>query len=63
MNYSPSALRLFKAIDEYLKESSKKEYRFTIEEQKMLDRYITFLDNQLTILIDYELKREQEKES
>ena len=60
INNSPSAIRLLKAFDEFIKESSKKEYRFTIEEQRNLENLIKVLNNQINVLIEYEMKREVE---
>lgn len=57
MNTSPAAVRLIKAFNEYIEESSKKDYRFTIEEQMKLERMIRILNNQIDILINYENKR------
>ena len=59
MNTSPVANKLLKAIDEYIKESSKKEYRFELEEQYKLQNKIAQLNNQIDILIDYEIKRKE----
>lgn len=61
MNISPSAIDLIDAIKRYIEESSKINYRFTIEEQFEIQKQIKILDNQINILIDYEIKREQEK--
>lgn len=57
MDTSPVALRLLKAIEEYIKESSKKDYRFEIEEQYKIERAIQVLSNQVDNLIKYELER------
>lgn len=48
------------SIKEFIAESSKKEYRFELEEEKEIQRYIAILENQLKILIDYEIKKDAE---
>lgn len=60
MNISPVANDMFNAIDNFMNESIKKDYRFTIEERMKLERYIRTLENHLTILDNYELKKEVE---
>ena len=57
MNISPVATDLIEAIKNYIEASSKKEYRFTVEEQYKLEREIAILNKQIDMLIDYELKR------
>lgn len=59
MNISPVATDLIEAIENYIEASSKKEYRFTEEEQYKLEREIAILNNQINMLIDYELKRDK----
>lgn len=58
MNISPVAKRMIDSIKEFIAESSKKEYRFELEEEKEIQRYIAILENQLKILIDYEIKKD-----
>jgi len=62
MNTSPSAERLLKAFDEWLKESSKVEYRFEIEELNKLRLMVDTLNRQIDILVEYEIKRDMKKE-
>lgn len=62
MNTSPSAERLLKAFDEWLKESSKVEYRFELEELNRLRLMINTLNRQIDILVEYEIKRDVKKE-
>lgn len=62
MNTSPSAERLLKAFDEWLKESSKVEYRFELEELNKLRFMIDTLNRQIDILVEYEIKRDVKKE-
>lgn len=57
IDISPQAYQVIDAIEEYLKESSKKEYRFTLKEQIELQNIIARLDKQIEILVDYEIKR------
>ena len=57
-NNSPSAITLLRAFDNWLEESSKKSYVFTSEEQVNLQRLVMILNNQIDMLVDYELKRE-----
>lgn len=61
MDVSPSACELIDKFNQWLEASSKKEYRFTIEEQYALENMIKVMDNQLNMLVDYELKREQKE--
>ncbi len=63
MNTSPIAIDLLEAIERYIEESSKKEYRFEYEEQRKIENAIQRLNNQLDILVDYEIKRNKEKEN
>lgn len=51
------ATKLLEIIDEYIKESSKKDYVFSLEEQLMIQKKIQILEKQIEILIDYETKR------
>jgi len=57
INISPVALELINAIEEYKKESSRKEYRFELEEQLRLQREIEILQKHIDLLIGYELKK------
>ncbi|MBR4486080.1 hypothetical protein IKS57_01750 [bacterium] len=58
MNISPIANDLVQAIEEYIEQSSKVGYRFTLEEQLKLQQMIKVLNNQIDMLVDYEAKRE-----
>ena len=58
MNISPVATDLVEAMENYIEASSKTNYRFTIEEQMKLQQMIKILNNQIDMLVDYELKRE-----
>lgn len=62
MNFSPVFIQLKNAINDYLKASSKTDYRFTIEEEKELIRLILLLDSHKKALIDYEIKQETKKD-
>ncbi len=57
MDYSPIFIDLKEKIEEYIEKSSKKEYRFSIEEQYELERLIRILNNQADILIKYEIDK------
>lgn len=59
MNINPIANDLIKAIDNFIEQSSKTAYKFTIEEQYKLQNKIAQLNNQIDILINYEIKREE----
>lgn len=61
LDVSPSAYELIDMFNQWVEASSKKEYRFTIEEQHALEQMIKIMNNQINMLIDYELKREQEE--
>lgn len=60
MNISPSARELLRAFNEWLEDSSKSNYRFELEEQLELQKIGKILDNQINMLIDYELKKKKE---
>ena len=62
MDFSPVFIQLKNAINDYLKESSKKDYRFTLEEEKELEKFILILDNHKKALIDYEIKQQLKKD-
>ena len=55
---SPIAYDLLNNIEEYIEQSSETIYRFSIEEQQAIEKAIKILNNQINILIDYELKKE-----
>ena len=57
MKENKVAVDLFNAINDYLQESSKKEYIFSLEEQLNLQRAIAILNNQIAMLVDYEVKK------
>ena len=59
MNISPVAIDLIEAVENYIAESSKKQYRFTDEEQYKLEQLIRQLNNQIDMLVDYEIKRKK----
>jgi hypothetical protein len=61
MNISPIANDLIEAINNYLNESSRVQYRFTLEEEISLTCALTNLKNRLETLSDYEIKRENEE--
>lgn len=50
---------LISAIENYIKESSKVGYYFSEEEQYRIERMIRILNNQIDILIEYEMKGEK----
>jgi len=56
---SLQASNLINAIDEFINASSKTNYIFTIEEQHQLENMIKVLNNQISFLVDYEIKRSQ----
>lgn len=57
---SLSAYDLIQAFNQWLEDSSKKDYRFS-EEQYYLEQMIKIMNNQINILVDYEIKRKNEK--
>ena len=57
MNISPVANNLIIAFDNYIEEKRKKDYKFTNEEQFKMQQVIKMLDNQINMLIQYELKK------
>ena len=59
MEVSPSAYQLINDFNEWLEDSSKKIYRFTVEEQQALEQMIKIMNNQIDMLVDYETKRDR----
>ncbi len=59
MNVSPVANDLVEAINNYIEESSRTSYRFTLEEQLELQNKIAILNNQIDMLIKYELEKRE----
>ena len=57
MNIGKDAINLLGAFEIYLEVSSKKDYIFTPEEQRALENLIRRLNNQIDMLVDYEIKR------
>lgn len=52
------AKELLKAIDNYMRASCKKDYKFTNEENITIQRQLKILDNHINMLIKYEITRE-----
>lgn len=50
---------LIEAFNEWIEASSKVGYRFTEEEQHYLEYMVKVLNNQIDILVDYEIKRKE----
>lgn len=59
MEVSPIAYDLIKDCNEWLEQSSKTSYRFSKEEQYYLEQMIKVMNNQIDLLVDYELKKEE----
>lgn len=59
MEVSPIAYDLIKDFNEWMEQSSKKEYRFSKEEQYYLEQMVKMLNNQIDMLVDYELKKDK----
>ena len=57
---SPTAYDLIQSFNEWIEASSKVGYKFTEEEQHYLELMIRILNNQIDMLIDYELKHKGE---
>ena len=57
MNISPVANNLIIAFNNYIEESSKKDYKFTNEEQFKMQQVIKMLDNQINMLIQKKIKK------
>lgn len=60
---SEDAKRLIDAIQDYMQVSMKADYVLSVEEQRKIEQYIKALDRHVKMLVDYELKREGEKEN
>jgi len=59
MEVSPIAYDLIKDFNEWMEQSSKKAYRFSKEEQYYLEQMVKMLNNQIDMLVDYELKKDK----
>lgn len=59
MEVSPIAYNLITDFNEWLEESSKVGYRFSEEEQMYLQKMVIIMENQLDMLIKYELERKE----
>lgn len=51
----------YKDFNEWLEQSSKTTYRFSQEEQYYLEQMVKIMNNQINMLVDYELKKQQDK--
>lgn len=60
MEVSPIAYDMIQKFNEWLEQSSKVGYRFSEEEQRYLEQMIKIMNNQIDILIDYELKKKEQ---
>ncbi len=54
---SPYAYDMIESFNNWCEASSKKGYRFSEEEQQYLEQMISIMNNQINMLVDYELKR------
>lgn len=61
MDVSPVAYYLIEKFNEWLEQSSKTTYRFSQEEQYHLEQMVKILNNQINLLIEYELNKKQDK--
>lgn len=57
---STYAYDMIQKFNEWIEASSKKNYRFSEEEQYYLEQMIKIMNNQINILVDYEIKRKQD---
>lgn len=57
---SPIAYDMIQKFNEWLEQSSKVGYRFSEEEQHYLEQMILIMNNQIDLLIDYELKKKEQ---
>ena len=58
LEVSTYAYDMIQAFNEWLEASSKTNYRFSEEEQYYLEKMIKIMNNQINILVDYELKKQ-----
>lgn len=61
MEVSPIAYDLIKDFNEWMEQSSKTTYRFSKEEQYYLEQMVKMLNNQINMLVEYEIKNQQSK--
>jgi len=54
------AYDLIQTFNEWLEQSSKVGYRFREEEQQYLEQMIKIMNNQIDLLVDYELKKKEQ---
>ena len=59
---SPTAKKLIDAINEFIADSSRVDYRFEDLDEQVIRRHIDILENQIKILQDYEDKRRLQKD-
>lgn len=57
---STYAYDMIQAFNEWMEESSKTCYRFSKEEQYYLEQMIKMMNNQINMLVDYEIKKRGE---
>jgi len=53
---STYAYDMIQAFNEWLEASSKKEYRFSEEEQYYLEQMVKIMNNHINVLVEYEAK-------
>ena len=57
MEVSPYAYNMLQAFNEWGEASSKKDYRFSKEEQYYLEQMIKVMNNQIDMLVAYEIEK------
>lgn len=60
MKENQISVKLLEIIDEYMKESCKKDYILSTEEYYKIKRQLEILNNHLEIVMDYETKKREQ---
>lgn len=60
LKLNKEAKDLIEAINVFMNASSKKEYKFSLEEEVMLNQMIEILKNHIRLIVDYEEKHKEQ---
>lgn len=60
LELNKEAKDLIEAINVFMNASSKKEYKFSLEEEVMLNQMIEILKNHIRLIVEYEEKQKEQ---
>lgn len=60
LELNKEAKDLIEAINVFMNASSKKEYKFSLEEEVMLNQMIEILKNHIRLIVEYEEKHKEQ---